>query len=90
MFWEFKVGFKAFKVEEISWSNRVDQNPDCGILVFRSTGGIGSGRPEPARKRKKRGSAKMQGGIFGHHISHGLPSDLEDVPEHWISLTTPF
>ena len=35
------------------WSNRVDQNPVCGILVFRSTGRVRSGRPDLARKRKK-------------------------------------
>ena len=32
----------------------------------------------------------MQGGIFGHHLSNGLPSDLENVPEHSRSHLIPF
>ena len=32
----------------------------------------------------------MQGGIFGHHLSKGLLSDLENVPKPWTSHSIPF
>ena len=32
----------------------------------------------------------MQGGIFGHHLSNGLISDLENIPKPWMSHTIPF
>ena len=32
----------------------------------------------------------MQGGIFGHHLSNGLLSDLENVSKPWMSHTIPF
>ena len=50
---KFRVGFKHLKWEKMNWSNRVDQNLEYRILVFRSTGSARSGRPDLGRKRKK-------------------------------------
>ena len=59
-------------------------------MVFRSTGGLGSGRPDLARKRKKEGRCQNARWHFGHHLSHLRPSGLEDVPEDVLGHNTSF
>ena len=66
------------------------KNLVCWFLVIRSTGSIGSGRPDLARKRKKIGRWKNARWHFGHHLSHLRPSGLEDIPEDVLGHNTSF
>ena len=66
------------------------KNLVCWFLVIRSTGSIRSGRPDLARKRKKIGRWKIARWHFSHHLSHLMPSGLENVPEGVLSHNTSF
>ena len=72
-FWEFKVKQNVNKYGYVTLVSRVDQNLESEFLVFRSTGGIRSGRSEPAKDKKIK-RCKRQGGIFRHLMPLGLPS----------------